>query len=576
MNVNDIFGVSGTNLSSLESKKTEAAEQVEKLGLNISKLQSDDFISTTATGVQDLKEENAGEIDNASEMSPEELNELLNKYNQEIEQLEADIEEYDKDIENAEAQLRTEQLILTKNQGLLNDTQTEIADLSGEYESTQESYEAIMTAIKNATESAEEQAKKTQQNAIYEAMANYNEEEDGDYNAYLKESLTGIMADDSINTLIEGLQGQSADLMNKLGSIQSNIESKTSVAAIYENQVNITQANITTLEDKINNTNSLKATANLQIENTTAKIGTAILSQISDEEKALVSANGINLAETFEDGSPKYIIAPGKQDNKLHIYEMDGPNSCSATTLARKYAPNCGFDIVPSGNGYMNGLSCAQDCSGSTVYNLTCVSDDLKSCKFDSRNMSYCTCSPLSFDINGDGVKTSDELVKFDIDGDGQIDTINDSADAVLVFDADGDGISGENGLECFGDNTDLDGDGKADGFSNGFDALKALAKKENLINGVDDNKLDENDLKVLEEKYGLKIKTGGYNSQASSLFDAGITEINLAKTDEVNLKKDFDGNQNDLMTQEGATFVVNGKEREYADLWHSKKDEQS
>ena len=320
MNVNDIFGVSGTNLSSLESKKTEAAEQVEKLGLNISKLQSDDFISTTATGAQDLKEENAGEIDNASEMSPEELNELLNKYNQEIEQLEADIEEYDKDIENAEAQLRTEQLILTKNQGLLNDTQTEIADLSGEYESTQESYEAIMTAIKNATESAEEQAKKTQQNAIYEAMANYNEEEDGDYNAYLKESLTGIMADDSINTLIEGLQGQSADLMNKLGSIQSNIESKTSVAAIYENQVNITQANITTLEDKINNTNSLKATANLQIENTTAKIGTAILSQISDEEKALVSANGINLAETFEDGSPKYIIAPGKQDNKLHIY----------------------------------------------------------------------------------------------------------------------------------------------------------------------------------------------------------------------------------------------------------------
>ena len=33
---------------------------------------------------------------------------------------------------------------------------------------------------------------------------------------------------------------------------------------------------------------------------------------------------------------------------------------------------------------------------------------------------------------------------------------INDSADAILVFDADGDGISGENGLEVFGDNTDL------------------------------------------------------------------------------------------------------------------------
>ena len=181
--------------------------------------------------------------------------------------------------------------------------------------------------------------------------------------------------------------------------------------------------------------------------------------------------------------------------------------------------------------------------------------------------------SPLSFDLNGDGVKTSDELVQFDIDGDGIVDTINNSADAVLVFDADGDGISGESGLECFGDNTDLDGDGKADGFANGFDALKALAKKENLINGVDDNKLDENDLKILEEKYGLKIKTGGYNSEATSLFDAGITEINLATTDDVELQKNYDGKQNDLMTQEGATFVVNGEEREYADLWHSKKD---
>ena len=103
------------------------------------------------------------------------------------------------------------------------------------------------------------------------------------------------------------------------------------------------------------------------------------------------------------------------------------------------------------------------------------------------------------------------------------ISTINDSADAILVFDADGDGISGEDGSECFGDNTDLDGDGVADGYKDGFEALKALANKEGLVNGIDDNTLDENDLKILEEKYGLQIKTDGYNSEASSLFDAGI-----------------------------------------------------
>ena len=74
------------------------------------------------------------------------------------------------------------------------------------------------------------------------------------------------------------------------------------------------------------------------------------------------------------------------------------------------------------------------------------------------------------------------------------MDRINDSADAVLVFDKDGDGISGKDGSECFGNNTDLDGDGKADGYKDGFEALKALAQKFGLVNGEDDNVLDEND----------------------------------------------------------------------------------
>ena len=63
-------------------------------------------------------------------------------------------------------------------------------------------------------------------------------------------------------------------------------------------------------------------------------------------------------------------------------------------------------------------------------------------------------------------------------------------------------------------------------------------------------------------------MKAGGYNSEASSLFDLGITEINLSDA-EVTEEKDFDGKGNDIMRQQGATFVVNGEERDYADIWH-------
>ena len=181
--------------------------------------------------------------------------------------------------------------------------------------------------------------------------------------------------------------------------------------------------------------------------------------------------------------------------------------------------------------------------------------------------------SPLSFDINGDGVKTTSITVDYDIDADGVVDKINDSADYVLAFDADGDGVSGENGSELFGDMTDIDGDGFADGYVDGFAALKALALQHGLISDVDTT-LDENDLKLLCEKAGLRLKAG-YNGEAKTFEELDITSINLAKTNSTTLKLNFDGLGNNLMTQEGATFTINGEEHTYADIWHKKQDEE-
>ena len=174
--------------------------------------------------------------------------------------------------------------------------------------------------------------------------------------------------------------------------------------------------------------------------------------------------------------------------------------------------------------------------------------------------------TPLTFDLNGDGIKTSDKLIQYDINGDGKLDTINDVADGTLSI------RGGKDGKDLFGNNTDLDDDGKADGFKNGFEALKALASKEGLINGKDDMKLDAEDLKVLENKYQFGMKTEGYNSKEKSFASLGITEINLGNTDKVEEKADFDGRNNDILTQDGATFKINGKEREYADVLHAVK----
>ncbi len=175
--------------------------------------------------------------------------------------------------------------------------------------------------------------------------------------------------------------------------------------------------------------------------------------------------------------------------------------------------------------------------------------------------------SPLAFDIDGKGIRTSDKKIWFDINGDGKKELINDVLNGVLCI------RGGKSGLDLFGDNTDLNNDKKPDGYKNGFEALKALAKKENLINFKNDMKLDSKDLALLEKKYNLKMKIVGYYGKLTSLKVLKISEINLGNTSKVGILNNFDNRGNMLMTQQGATFKVNGIMNTFADVWHKIAD---
>ena len=478
----------------------------------------------------------------------------IQQYQQYIAQLEQQIQEYEQQLQEYKTQLETEKTNLEATNEKIATAQQELENYENQKQAKEAEYNSVLAQLN-------------------QAKAN---NEDGKQ-----------------DTVISSLTSKLNGLSTEITTLNTNITVKTGQLQNYQAQACTIQATIADLEEKINTTETLKSTAEAQKCDAQQKLcraqkakaaedarkaaeaaakkaaekeanitdGKSLMSQISDADKKYIEENDIDLTAKNDNGTSKYIIAMGDDDLTYHVYETDscGGNGTSITQ-------------VEIGNNQIYNMSECED--GVNVYSITSVNDDLSDCEYTSCCMSYDTQSPLSFDLNGDGVKTSDELIRYDIDGDGEMDTINDSADAVLVFDADGDGISGEDGSECFGNNTDLDGDGVADGYKDGFEALKALANKEGLVNGIDDNTLDENDLKILEEKYGLQIKTDGYNSEGSSLFEAGITEINLATTDETTLHKNFDGKQNDIMTQEGATFVVNGEEREYADIWHAKKDE--
>ncbi len=508
----------------------------------------------------------------AKKYTQEEIDAKVEEYNKVAANYQASVDEIKKLIENLKDQLKQAQTEYDKCKKEYDEKKAEYDSLQEKYEQKSEEYKDIEKAIAKATEKAENEAKEQQQAAIYKAMADYNEEEDGDYQEYIKSALEGVVDESSLNSLAEDLSAQAANVLSDLGTIKTNMNLARSNMISAKSKMDAQNVIINGINGQIAAQEAAKTGLEEKMQTLQADLGNIALDSVSDAEKELVTANNIDLTEKFEDGSPKYIIARGKSDNKYHIYEMDGQGACRATSLARKYGANRGFDIVSSGNGYMTNIQDAAEANiCNTVFSFDCVSEDLSSGKADACNKCYCTCSPLSFDMDGDGVKTSDNMISYDIDGDGALDNIFDSADAVLVFDNDGDGISGEDGSECFGNNTDIDGDGKKDGFKDGFEALKALANKFGLIDGKEDNVLDEKDINFLEENAGLKIKLNGYNSEAASLKDNGITEINLAATDETIMEDNFDGFGDQLMHQVGATFKVFGEEKEYADIWHRK-----
>ena len=490
----------------------------------------------------------------------------LTSLNTTLEDLQSQLEKEQKKYDDLVSQTQKEQDKYTSTQDKIESQNKEYSSLVGDIESTSDN---LVNDIQNK-----------QNSLVEEAKSKYDPQKDGSWEDFVQKYISDNNVSSSYQGQLDSLVGNSKNLSSSMNSLGSTLSKTASNIDSLSSQINSQANKVTSLNDQINSTinsindiTALKDAAQLELNDKQTELANFVYKLVSEEEYALVEKNNINLQEQMEDGSPRYIFARGKQDGAYHIYDLKDSEGQSLARLYGCKGDNFnGTDIVPVGNGKIKDYKTLDSNStdGEEIFYFSCDGT------MQNGRACYDTCSPLSFDINGDGVKTSKKVVNYDIDGDGKVDKINDSADAVLVFDKDGDGISGADGSECFGNNTDLDGDGKADGYKDGFEALKALAKKEGLINGKDDNKLDENDLKILEEKYGLKIKTNGYNSNAQSLSDVGITEINLSTDNSTKLIDNFDNQGNQLMTQSGATFKINGETKEYADIWHKKIQDSS
>lgn len=115
----------------------------------------------------------------------------------------------------------------------------------------------------------------------------------------------------------------------------------------------------------------------------------------------------------------------------------------------------------------------------------------------------------------------------FDLDGDGRF-TVE-GKDGLLVFDPAKSGL-----YQVFNAASDLDGDGRPDGFADGFEVLGALARRAVAAGkmpplALEDGRLDAGELGCLEKGYGLRLRLFG-RAAPVSLREAGVRAIVLSR----------------------------------------------
>ena len=190
-----------------------------------------------------------------------------------------------------------------------------------------------------------------------------------------------------------------------------------------------------------------------------------------------------------------------------------------------------------------------------------------------TENMKF---DPLVLDLAGTGLNPAKSTADFDLDGDGRLETVNElpPGSGLLVFDANKDGASGKGPLELLGAASDVDGDGKPDGYRDGFDALVALVRRavrERAVSAgaLKAGRLGALELAALERVYGLRVRVGAFGAAARPLAEAGVRDLALGTPRASRRTNSFDGQGNDITRRAGATFLrADGTQGEYADVW--------
>ncbi|HSA06686.1 MAG TPA: hypothetical protein P5556_05870, partial [Candidatus Gastranaerophilales bacterium] len=175
----------------------------------------------------------------------------------------------------------------------------------------------------------------------------------------------------------------------------------------------------------------------------------------------------LNLMELGASSAPKYVLAKGKSDGLMHVYQqLSGDSAYKSVTQAQSGSNY----LYLQGSASTNQQAYQQAVNNNTGYVL------------NQRN--YSTGSPLIFDMDNDGVEAQ-HGIGVDVDNDGKADGAAVGGDKMLAM-GDLNGNGKIDGSEVFGNETINPFTGEKLNAENGFEALKLIAEAAEQKTGLD------------------------------------------------------------------------------------------
>lgn len=231
-------------------------------------------------------------------------------------QIQAQINQLNGEIQQIQTQIKQQERLQQFKTLKLQQQQAKYEQYDATVRATSAEFNTVMDVIQEVTAQLETDVQNKQQKAMYEAMANYDAQKDGDFNQYFQKALQGVVPDNGLMQILQAMQNVPTQYISTLGKLGAQMMN-------LGNAIKTTQGEINQISLNIKSLNATKMTKQTRIKQLKQQMRFPMLQFIQRNEFAKLRYNKVDLNQQMQDGFSRFVMLLDN-NNQFHVYDRNG------------------------------------------------------------------------------------------------------------------------------------------------------------------------------------------------------------------------------------------------------------